>query len=262
MIRLVESVADNGDAWAAWQDTPWGRIRYRVMTETLRRTVSTLGMSELRILDIGGADGADSIPLASHGHEVTVLDRSLSMLARALQRAESSRVSPAVRVVQGELDDLPNLGLGVYDLVLCHNVLQYLPNPAEAIASIAPSVRSSGIVSLMCPNPAGDVLGAAIRLEDPARATVLIDAATLESLTFGTSVQRIEASHAADLIERCGFDVIATYGLLAATTYIANDARKYESEFYRDLEALELTLCDREPYVRTARFWQLVAQKE
>ena len=224
MIRIVESTADN--AWAAWQATPWGRMRYRVMAETLRRTLSTLGRPELRILDVGGADGADSIPLAGQGHEVTVLDTSPSMLARALQRAESSQVSPSVRVVQGELDDLPNLGLGKFDLILCHNVLQYQPDPAEAIAAIAPSVKASGVVSLMCPNPAGDVLGAAIRLEDPSRATALIDAPTLESLTFATSVLRVEASNTEDLIERGGFNVIATYGLLAVTTYIANDARQ------------------------------------
>ncbi len=262
MIRFVESTADKGDAWAAWQATPWGRIRYSVITETLRRTLSTLGKPELRILDVGGADGADSIPLASQGHEVTVLDRSASMLARAFQRAASSRVSPAVRLVQGDLGDLPTLGLGTYDLVLCHNVLQYQSDPAHAIAAIAPNVRSSGLVSLMCPNPAGDVLGAAIRLEDPARAAALLDAPTLESRTFATSVLSVEASNAVDLLERGGFEVIATYGILAVTTYIANDARKHESDFYRDLEALELALCDREPYVRTARFWQLVARKQ
>jgi hypothetical protein len=30
------------DAWRAWQRTPWGRIRYRVVAETLARTCAGL----------------------------------------------------------------------------------------------------------------------------------------------------------------------------------------------------------------------------
>lgn len=261
MIRLVGSDGDVDEAWAAWQATPWGRIRYRVMAETLRRALSVLGEPGLRILDIGGADGADCIPLAVQGHQVTVLDKSPALLARARERAESSAVGSTVRTVQAELDDLPGSGLGLFDLVLCHNVLQYHPDPAAAIAAIAPSVRSSGLVSLMCPNPAADVLGAAIRLEDPERAMALIGADTAESVTFAMSVLRVELPRAVEGVTQHDFDIVATYGLLAVTTYIANDGRKYEADFYRELEALELALCDREPYVQTARFWQLVARK-
>jgi S-adenosylmethionine-dependent methyltransferase len=61
MIRFVGSDDDVGEAWAAWQTTPWGRIRYRVMAETLGRALSVLGEPALRILDIGGADGADGL---------------------------------------------------------------------------------------------------------------------------------------------------------------------------------------------------------
>ena len=113
----------------------------------------------------------------------------------------------------------------------------------------------------MCPNPAADVLGAAIRLEDPERAMALIGADTARAsrslCLFCGWNSRVpwRGSRSMD------FDIVATYGLLAVTTYIANDGRKYEADFYRELEALELALCDREPYVQTARFWQLVARK-
>jgi S-adenosylmethionine-dependent methyltransferase len=42
---------------------------------------------------------------------------------------------------------------------------------------------------------------------------------------------------------------------------IADDERKSEPDFYAQLLELELLLCEREPYWRTARFWQLTARR-
>jgi S-adenosylmethionine-dependent methyltransferase len=41
----------------------------------------------LRILDVGGGDARDSLPLALAGHDVTVMDTSPGMLAEASRRA-------------------------------------------------------------------------------------------------------------------------------------------------------------------------------
>ena len=85
------------------------------MAETLRRSVLTLGDRRLRILDIGGGDAADSIPLAALGHDVTVLDRAASLLARADERAATAGFGSAWRTVQGVLDDLAvSAGPGSY----------------------------------------------------------------------------------------------------------------------------------------------------
>ena len=87
------------------------------------------------VLDVGGADGADSVPLAASGHAVTVLDRSPSLLSRARDRAASLGVT--VETVEGDLDDLPRLGLEPFEAVLCHNVLEYHPEPETAVAVIS-----------------------------------------------------------------------------------------------------------------------------
>ena len=69
-------------AWALWQDSPWGRLRYHVVARLLRSWTADLG-DGLRVLDAGGGDGRDALPFALAGHEVTVLDRSPEMLRLA-----------------------------------------------------------------------------------------------------------------------------------------------------------------------------------
>lgn len=250
---------DHDAAWAAWQRTPWGRLRYRVVSENLQDWLAGAEGTTARVLDVGGADGADSVPLAASGHSVTVLDRSPSLLARARDTAAEQGVS--ITTVEGDLDDLPRSGLGPFDVVLCHNVLQYHSEPASAVAVIASQVAPGGLVSMMCPNPTGDVLDAAIRMGQPSHARSLIDATTTESVTFATPVRRLDADVVRDLLAGGGVEGMTRYGVLAVTTYIADNERKHDPAFYDELEQLELALRDREPFVRTARFWHLVGRR-
>ena len=68
------------DAWRAWQQTPWGRIRYRVVTETLRRTCSTSAPDRCACSMSGAPTAVTHVPLAEAGHDVTVLDYSAPLL--------------------------------------------------------------------------------------------------------------------------------------------------------------------------------------
>ena len=57
------------DRWIAEGHTPWGRLRVTMTLANLRRH---LGPGPLDILDAGGGNGRDSIPLAAEGHRLTI----------------------------------------------------------------------------------------------------------------------------------------------------------------------------------------------
>jgi S-adenosylmethionine-dependent methyltransferase len=243
----------NLDAWKFWQQAPWGRIRYRVAAETLSRTVTALGGGPLRVLDVGGGDGTDSVPLAAAGHAVIVLDQSADLLAQAADHG--------LDTVRGDVGELGSLGLGLFDLVLCHNVVQYLPSTADLAQALAHAVHERGAISLMAPNPPAELLAAAIRRADLAEASALLDAPMIRSQTFGHDVRRVGADEAIDALASVGFTDATRYGIRCVTDFVLDDERKSEPEFYAALESLELALCDREPFIRTARIWQVVARR-
>jgi S-adenosylmethionine-dependent methyltransferase len=247
-------------AWQEWQEAPWGRLRYAVVGHVLNRVAGTLG-ERLRVLDVGGGDGGDAVPLALAGHEVTVIDPSSALLDLMAQRAAAARVE--VRGVCGGVDVLPALmaSAGEADLVLCHNVLQYLEDVPGAVSTLVSAVRPGGALSLIGPNPAGEVLVSVVRGLDPAGALARLDAGTVRSVTFDHDVALVDPDDLSRLIVDAGCEEPDRFGVRCVTDLVTDEDRKHEATFYTDLERLEIALCDREPFVRTARMWQLVSRR-
>lgn len=131
------------DAWQDYTGSPWGRIRYAVVAHALAREVERLGTGPLRVLDVGGGDGLDVLPLAQAGHAVTILDTSASMLAAADNSA--ARRGAALETRLGGIDQLVHLG--EFDLVLCHFLLQYRPPGTADLAALVQAVRPGGLLS-------------------------------------------------------------------------------------------------------------------
>lgn len=249
-------------AWAGWQAEPWGRLRYELVAHTLG--VALAGTTApLRIVDVGGGDGADSLPLARTGHRVTVLDVSAELLATAVAAAASAGLSDRVRTVCADLDDLETaddlVGDG-FDVVLCHNVVQYRTDVAATVRALVRLARPGGLVSVLAPNPAMDILSAAVRRTDPQAALDLLDAGTVHGLTFDHPMRRIEAQTTEDALQEVGCEVEHRFGIRCVMDLVADDDLKRDPDFYERLAALERAVCSRDPYRRTARFWQVVAR--
>jgi S-adenosylmethionine-dependent methyltransferase len=249
------------DQWRAFRATPWSRLRFLIVAYTLSTTIARLGGGGWRILDVGGGDGGDALPLAVAGHSVTVLDPSAPMLEKLGQDAAEAGVSDRVTGLQGDFGAIDALDLKGFDLVLCHFVLQYLDDMDGPIGQMVGAMKPGGHLSLIAPNRPGEVLAKAARGVDPAAAFALLDAETNRTLTFDHTVRRIDAETAIAALERAGCQPVARFGGRIINDLLPDSAPKADPTFFADLLRLELAVCDREPYRRTGLFWQIVAQK-
>ncbi|MEU7527162.1 class I SAM-dependent methyltransferase [Saccharothrix sp. NPDC042600] len=238
-------------AWRQWQDSPWGRLRYTLAEHNLARH---LGDAPLRVLDLAGGDGSDAVRLAVRGHDVTVLDNSPAMLAAAAERAAAAGV--AITRIEADIADLPD---AAYDVVLCHNIIQYRD---DALALALDALRPGGLLSVMAINRHAAPLVTAVRRLDPAAALAALDTDQARTATFDTTITLYTAEDLSRLMRVSGCRVLAHYGIRAVCDYIADDERKHDPAFYADLERLELALTDREPHKHTARLFQLVGRKD
>ncbi|WP_158851812.1 methyltransferase domain-containing protein [Saccharothrix deserti] len=238
--------------WREWQQSPWGRLRYTQAEANLARHLPS---TPSKVLDLAGGDGADALRLARRGHHVTVVDQSTEMLAEA-ERSFASEGLP-VRLVRADLAELPEDVRGEYDVVLVHNVIQYLADPAAALRTAVSLVAPGGVLSVIAINRHSEPLRKATLGLDPAGALAALDTDQARTHTFDTTLTQYTADQVVGWLDGCA--VLGHYGICAVTGYIADNSRKHDPAFFADLERLELALADRMPYPLIARFFHVVA---
>lgn len=152
----------------------------------------------LRVLDVGMGQGTQALRLARAGHSVTGLESDATMLAAAREAlaGEPEGIRERVRLIEGDGQDtgvhfLP----GSFDLVLCHGVLMYVPEPDPMLAGLARMLAPGGLLSLlvrnadalaMRPGTAGDFGGALAAFDTDTytnRLGVTVRADRLDALT-------------------------------------------------------------------------------
>ena len=136
-------------------------VVWEILRDVLDERAKASGRAGLDVVDAGGGTGGFAVPLAELGHRVTVVDASPDALAGLERRAAEAGVP--VRALQGDADGLLDLvGPDSADLVLCHSVLEYVDDPAAALASMARTVRPGGAVSVLAAGQVAAVLHRAI----------------------------------------------------------------------------------------------------
>ncbi len=207
--------------WREWQQTPWGRLRY---TQANVNLVRHLPAAPSTVLDLAGGDGADALRLARRGHHVTVVDRAAEMLEEA-EHAFAQADLP-VRLVHADLDDLPEDVRGEYDVVLAHNVIQYLPDPASALRAAVDLVAPGGLLSVIAINRHSQPLQQATRQFDPAGALAVLDSDQARTQTFDTALTLHTADQVIGWLDGCA--LLGHYGIRAVTDYVAGNDRKHD----------------------------------
>jgi SAM-dependent methyltransferase len=132
-----------------------------VLRDVASARVAETGRQALDIVDVGGGTGGLAVPFAALGHNVTVVDPSPDALAAAQRRA--AEAGAQLTAVQGDAANLDGVvGVKAADLVICHNVLEYVDSPVDAMTAIAAVLRPSATLSVLAANTVAAVLHRAL----------------------------------------------------------------------------------------------------
>jgi ubiquinone/menaquinone biosynthesis C-methylase UbiE len=116
------------------------RVDMRVRKETVKTFASRVGWQ--RLLDVGCGDGTISLPLLTHSSDITLLDLSSSMVARARANVPEEYI---VNVnVRNENFMTALFEPGSFDLIVSVGVLAHVDSPEEFIAKVTSLIRPGG----------------------------------------------------------------------------------------------------------------------
>ncbi|MDR7545140.1 MAG: class I SAM-dependent methyltransferase [Armatimonadota bacterium] len=95
-----------------------------------------------RVLDFGCGIGTDSLFLASRGYEVTLMDVDGPTLQFARHRFARRGMRASIIPVRSFLPVLQN----VYDMILCFDVFEHLPDPLGTARRLVRAMRFGGVL--------------------------------------------------------------------------------------------------------------------
>ena len=96
-----------------------------------------------KILDVGCGGGILSEALAKAGAQVTGLDLSDASLQVARQHSQQQGLNIEYRYER--VEDLAQKEAGTYDVVVCMEMLEHVPEPSKVIAACAQALKPGGL---------------------------------------------------------------------------------------------------------------------
>jgi SAM-dependent methyltransferase len=168
--RIDEYWTDRAPAYDDYQQRP--ERRDADATAWSRIWAGVLPPAPARVLDVGTGSGHVAFLLATLGHDVTGIDLSEGMLARAREHALTVENPPRIAVGDAVAPDLKPESL---DAVVGRYVMWTLRDPAAAVANWVRLLRPGGVVAMVDSTWFTDGLGS-LYGERPATALPLADA--------------------------------------------------------------------------------------
>jgi ArsR family transcriptional regulator len=145
--RVIAARAERSRSFFDEVGPEWDALRKVFNDDVLRaRALNRLVPPDQVVADIGTGTGVLALELAAAGLQVIGLDHSRAMLDAA--REKIAEAGAAVELRQGDATALPFADAEV-DAAFAHMVLQYLAQPAEALAEMARITRPGGSVVLI-----------------------------------------------------------------------------------------------------------------
>jgi S-adenosylmethionine-dependent methyltransferase len=246
--------------YAAYLETPEGRLRLDLAFANLQDFLPQATRS-LHALDLGCGTGAVAVRLARLGLHVTLLDASEAMLDFAKHAAQEAGVWERIALKHRDTSQFANLfPAESFDVILCHNILEYVDDPCAVLRSAARVLRDpSSIISVLVRNQAGEVLKAAIHDGDLAATEHNLTAEWGNESLYGGRVRLFTAESLQAMLHESSLAVTAERGVRVLSDYLPPKvSRNYEYE--RILE-LERKLGKRPEFAAIARYTHCLAHR-
>lgn len=150
---------------------PWGELFYKIIWEQLS------DFNKLKILDFGSGLGITADYLARN-NEVTAIEPDEKMINL---REHTNNYKQLI----GGIDRLRELKSNSFDVIVCHNVLEYTDERIEIMQEFLRILKNDGILSIVKHNKCGRIMQKVVFENNIDQALSLLNGGELEIINFG-----------------------------------------------------------------------------
>lgn len=203
------------------------------------------------ILDFGSGQGITADHFAEFNHVVAVEPWE--------EMLEDAWTDHDYRQVIGDIKALSEFEDNSFDIIICHNVLEYIDDKASVIRELARVLKPGGYISLAKHNRNGRVMQMAVLLDDFEKANALLDGEDSTASKFGA----IRYYNDSDVTQWCSdLYIDKTYGIRTFWDLQQNQEKHSNGEWQEKMMQLEMRVSEMEDFINIAFFHHLIIKKK
>ena len=229
-------MAANVQAYLENLQQPWGQIYYDILFEQLK------DIKGKRVLDFGSGFGLMANHLAKE-NQVLAVEPNQEMVALRTQ-------DHSYQQLVGSLDQIASLEDASFEVILCHNVLEYVEDRKVILKEFTRLLKPGGLLSIVKHNEVGRVLQTVVFENNTQKPLDLLAGQDLETHSMGLA----QAYDLVEAVEDLTLEIQDYQGI--RVFYGLQDNRFKSQEGWREsMLKMELAVCQEFPY-RDMAFFQ------
>jgi len=204
-----------------------------------------------KVLDFGSGLGITANYFAED-NEVIAIEPADNMINNRVNGYEYIQV-------QGSMEALKNLEDDSFDIVLCHNVLEYVEERADIVKEFARVLKTGGILSIVKHNRNGRIIQSVVLLSDFKHANELLEGKDGFAQNFGA----IKYYEDKDIVKWSeNFHINEIHGIRTFWDLQQNQEIQKDVEWQGKMLEIETKVSDMEEFKAISSFHHIILQKK
>ncbi len=224
---------------------PWGVLFYKMVWEQLSWAKG------MKILDFGSGFGITSNYLAKE-NEVVAIEPNEAMVNMREQENDYTQIV-------GDIEKLKEVEDEKFDLVICHNVLEYANEREDIVRQLVRVLKKNGKLSIVKHNHTGRIMQKVIFENNVDEALALLDGGDIEVMNFG----KVNYYYNDEILNwESNLKLDKTYGVRTFWGLQQNNEIKSEKSWQEKMFEVEKKVCEIEEYKNISFFNHIIFIKD
>ncbi|HWT75000.1 MAG TPA: methyltransferase domain-containing protein [Mobilitalea sp.] len=225
--------------------SPWGILFYRMIWEQLSN------IKGMKILDFGSGFGITANHLASDNEVIAIEPNSEMVEMRINDNTYEQKV--------GGYELLKDIASDSFDIVICHNVLEYASEREEIVREFARILKPNGLLSIIKHNHAGRIMQKVVYENNVDEALKSLDGGELSVLNFG----KVNYYYNDEIVTWAeNLKIVRTLGVRTFWALQQNHELKAQDDWFEKILKVEERVSEIDDFRNIAFFNHLLVRKQ
>ncbi len=225
---------------------PWSVLYYKLVWEQLSQVTNS------KILDFGSGLGITANYLAKN-NDVVAIEPDANMIDMRI-------CDNNYKQIIGNIEQLREQEDNSFDVVICHNVFEYVKERKEIFREFYRVLKPNGIISIVKHNHVGRIMQKIVFENNADEAISLLDGEAAKVMNFG----QVHYYNINDVREWIGDLDVNIEKILGVRTFFAlqqNNEIKYEPMWQEKMFEVEMKVCDIDEYINISFYNHILLRK-